>query len=391
MKKRSIINLTILITLTLACTTITLFSTSTPSPTITIPPEILHFENELVAFDYPAGTRIFATRDPAFLRYVGYIRLGGELAVGLANPGWIHNETLFSSIGVFRHTLPAGSSLEQVMQAAYTDAFTGQPLPGEVPELSGPVTIDGLAAVQKTNRVASGPLWYTLRDIWLEKDGSILRLSLWEEVYEQDFQPLADLFLSSLHIKDDLPPFTEKPTPEPTASPTPYPAAQLAHYEDNLLSFDYPQGMVVLLSGDAPSAYFPDIPFGGERLVGLGEPRFLVNGTYYRSIQITRRAMPPGSNLEAVLLDVYEQAQARIPQEPATLASTGPVTVAGQTGFQWAYRVTAGETTYEQRDVWLELNGQLYIISIWSEYTNPDDFWAFQSGAQALLDSLIIK
>jgi len=386
MNKRSIINLTILIILTLACTTITLFPTSTPNFTETIPPEILHFENELVAFDYPAGTRIFAAGDPAFSSYPYFIRLGGELAVGLADPGWIHNDTLFSSIGVFRHALPSGSSLEEVMQAAYVSV----PLQNEDVEQSGPVTVDGLAAVRKTNRVASGPLWYTLRDIWVEKDGSILRLSLWEEVYEQGFQPLADLFLNSLEIKDDLPPFTEEPTPEPTASPTPYPAVLLAHYEDNLLAFDYPLGMIIL-SGDTPFACFPEIPFRGERLVGLGEPRFLVNGIYYRSIQITRRPMPPGSNLEAVLLDVYEQAQARFPQEPATLASTGPVTVAGQTGFQWAYRVTAGEPTYELRDVWLELNGQLYIISIWSEYTNPDDFWAFQSGAQALLDSLMIK
>ena len=387
MNKRSIINLTILITLTLACTTITLFPTSTPDPTETIPPEILHFENELVAFDYPTGTRIFAAGDPAFSTYPYFIQLGGELAVGLADPGWIHNETLFSSIGVFRHTLPSGSSLESVMQTAYTDV----PFQNEVTEQSGPVTIDGLAAVRKTYRVASGPLCYTLQDIWLEKDGSILRLSLWEETYQDDFRAFADLFLSSLEITDDLPPFTEQPTPAPTASPTPYPAVLLTHYEDNLLSFEYPRGMIVLLSGDTSPACFPEIPFGGERLVGLGEPRFLVNGTYYRSIQITRRPIPPGSNLEAVMLDVYEQAQARFPQEPTTLASTGPVTVAGQTGFQWAYRVTAGEPTYELRDVWLELNDQLYIISIWGEYTNPDDFWAFQSGAQALLDSLIIK
>jgi hypothetical protein len=61
------------------------------------------------------------------------------------------------------------------------------------------------------------------------------------------------------------------------------------------------------------------------------------------------------------------------------------------TGLQWAYRVTAGEPTYELRDILLELDDQIYINSIWTEYTNPDDFWAFQSGAQALLESLAIK
>jgi hypothetical protein len=42
-------------------------------------------------------------------------------------------------------------------------------------------------------------------------------------------------------------------------------------------------------------------------------------------------------------------------------------------------------------DVWLELNDQFYIVSIWSEYTNPDDFWAFQAGADALVKSLVFK
>jgi hypothetical protein len=379
--------LAILLPLTLACTTITFIPTSKPNPTSTH--EILHFENELVTFDYPAGTKIFSAGDPGFSTYPYGIQPGGELALGLAGSGWIHETTgvLSSSIGVFRHTLPPGSTLEQVMLSAYEDIYLGN----AAGEQNGPVTVAGQAALQITYRIASGPLWYTIQDIWLEKDGSILRLSLWKEDYQDDFQAVADLFLNSLEIKDNLPPFTEQPTLSPTASPTPYPAALLTNYENNLLSFEYPQGMIVLTSGDTRSACFPDISFGGERLGGLGEPRFLVNGIYYRSIQITRRPMPAGSNLEAVMLDVYEQAKVNFPQESSTLASTGPVPVAGQTGFQWAYRVTAGELTYELRDVWLERNGQLFIISIWSEYTNPDDFWAFQSGAQTLLDSLVIK
>ncbi len=383
MRNRFIKTLALLLPVILGCA----ISTLLPTPTA-LPP--VHFENELVAFDYPAVARIFAARDPAFDPYPGYYELGGELVVGLANPGWMDDYgNLYSSIGIFRHALPAGSSLEQVMQAAYANN-TG-PVPEEVPEQSGPFTVDGRTGVRRTYRSSAGPLWYTLQDIWLEADGSILRISLNMEVYEADFQAAADLFLGSLDIKEDLPPFTGQPTPAPTASPTPYPAALLAHYEDNLLSFDYPQEMMVLPSGETPSDCFPEITFGGERLVGLGEPRFLVNGSYYRSIQVTRLPMPAGSNLEAVVLGVYEQAQVKYSQETSSLASTGPVPVAGQTGFQWAYRVTAGEPTYELRDVWLELNDQLYIISIWTEYTNPDDFAAFQAGADSLLQSLRIK
>jgi hypothetical protein len=392
MNNRFIMILVVLIPLTIACTTTSLFPSSTPVSTETASPEILHFNNELVAFDYPAGTRIFAAGEPGFAPYPMDDLMGGELVVGLASPGWIADYgTLYSSIGVFRHRLPSGSSLEQVMQVAYSDAFIGKPNPEDVPEQSGPVTIDSLAAVQRTYRVASGPLWYTLQDIWIEKDGSILRLSLWEETYQYDFRAVADLVLNSLDIKTDLPPLPIELTPETTASPTPYPSILLNPYNHDMLSFHYPNGMIVLRPGYTPLSCFPDIPFGGERLVGLGDPRFLVNDIFYRSIQITRREMPAGSNLEALMLDVYQQAQAKVPQEPSSLASSGPVAVAGQTGFQWAYRVTAGEPTYELRDVWLERDGQLYIVSIWTEYTNPDDFLEFQSGAQALLDSLAIK
>jgi hypothetical protein len=382
MTKQFVLLLVILLPPIIACNSInSLLPTSTP--------EILHFENDVVAFDYPAGARIFTESDSSFVTYPIGIELGGELDVGLANEGWIHQETrlVFSSIGVFRHRLVPGSNLEQVMQVAYEPVNF---LNAEE-DRTEPVTIAGLDAIQRTYRIASGPLWYKFKDIWIETDGSILRLSLWEETYQDDFQAVAELFLGSLEIKDDLPPLPVEPTPEKTASATPYPATLLNPYDHDVLSFRYPKGMIVLKPGYTPLVCFPDITLGGERLMGLGEPRFLVNDIFYRSIQITRRGMPAGSNLEAVMLDVYEQAKAKFPQEPSTLMSTGVVSVTGQTGFQWAYRVTAGEPAYELRDVWLERDGQIYIISIWTEYTNPDDFLEFQSGAQALLDSLVIK
>ena len=215
MKNQQIKFLAILLPLTLACTLFTLSPTPTASPTEISPIERLHFENELVAFDYPAAARIFTARDPAFLPYSNFYKLGGELVVGLANPGWMSDHgILFSSIGIYRHTLPADTSLEEVMQAAYA-ANTG-PAPEEVPEQSGPYPLDGRATVKRTYQFASGPLWYTFQDIWLEADGSVLRISLNMEVYEADFQAAADLFLSSLKIQDDLPRFSEQPTAVPT-------------------------------------------------------------------------------------------------------------------------------------------------------------------------------
>jgi hypothetical protein len=39
--------------------------------------------------------------------------------------------------------------------------------------------------------------------------------------------------------------------------------------------------------------------------VGLGDPQFTNFDRYYRSIRIFRQPMPPGSNLETVMLEAY--------------------------------------------------------------------------------------
>ena len=379
--------MTLAILLTLACKSVTLTPTPTPVPPTTTVPEILHFENDLVAFDYLAGTKIFTTGDPAFETYPYEIKLGGELAIGLADPMWIKSNTLYSSIGIFRHLFPPGSTLDEIMQTAYAEV----PLQNEVVEGSGPVTLDGLDAYQKTYRVASGPLWYTLRDIWIEKEGGILRVSIWEEAYAVAFQPLADMFLSSLDIKDNLPPFEEKPTPEPTASPTPFPEAMLLHYEDQVVAFDYLKGLKVYAAGDPAFVCYPDFELGGELVVGLGDPKFTGFDKYYRSIRIFHRPMPPGSNLEGIMLEAYRQAETKFPQQSGVLDASGPVTVDGLPAYQKTYRVYSGEPAYELRDIWVQKDHELFIVSIWTEYTNPDDFAAFEAGADVLLQSLDIK
>jgi hypothetical protein len=45
----------------------------------------------------------------------------------------------------------------------------------------------------------------------------------------------------------------------------------------------------------------------------------------------------------------------------------------------------------ELHDVWIPKDGELFIITIWTEYTNPEDFAVFQAGADVLIESLLIK
>jgi len=383
--------------LSLACNLLNRYPELTAMPPLfpkaSVQPEILHYENELVAFDYPAGARIFAAGE-FFYNYPYENNLGGELVVGLADPGWIiwnYGTFLESSIGVYRHTLPSGSSLEEVMQTAYTATFIGETVPEEVPEQSGMVTIDNLSAVQKTYRLASESLWYTLQDIWIEKDSSILRLSLWKQPNQEDFQAIADLFLSSLDIKDDLSLNSEEPTPSFTASPTPYPPALLKHFENDLVSFDYPQELVNFQPGDPLSVCFPDFQLGGELVVGMGDPKFLRRDQYYRSIRIYRLSMPAGSNFESIFIESYLPIEEKYIPDPGVLKLPDRIDIAGWTAIQKTYRITSGEPTYELRDIWIPKGDQVFILSIWTEYTNPEDFSLFQSGADAFLNSLVLK
>ena len=91
------------------------------------------------------------------------------------------------------------------------------------------------------------------------------------------------------------------------------------------------------------------------------------------------------------MYEAYLLPQVKFPHEKGVMDATGPVTVAGLSTFQWTYRISSGESAYELRDVWVPKDGELFIISIWTEYTNPDDFAVFQAGADLLLKSLHLK
>jgi len=53
--------------------------------------------------------------------------------------------------------------------------------------------------------------------------------------------------------------------------------------------------------------------------------------------------------------------------------------------------IYSGEPAYELRDVWIRVDNEFYIVSIGTEWTNPEDFDAFESMADDLLESLVIK
>lgn len=175
-----------------------------------------------------------------------------------------------------------------------------------------------------------------------------------------------------------------------TFFPTPTPS--LLHFENEFVAFDYLEGMKLYEGGDAGFQCYPDFQLGGELVVGLGDLKIPSSDYYFRSIRIFRQPMPSDSNLETIMEKAYQKVDPHnLRVKGGVMDATGPVTVAGLSAFQWTYRIYIGEPAYELRDIWIPKDGELLIVSIWTKYTNPDGFAAFQADADLLLNSLLIK
>lgn len=171
------------------------------------------------------------------------------------------------------------------------------------------------------------------------------------------------------------------------ATPTP----ALLHFENELVAFDYLEGMDLFTSADASFRCVPDFLLGGDLVAGLGSLKDADSGFYLRSIRIFRQPMPSGSDLETVMQEAYQRVDPNNWRKTGLLDATGPVTVAGLAAYQSTYRLFIGEPAYELRDVWIPAQDALFIVSIWTMYTNPEAFAAFQAKADLLLNSLVIK
>jgi hypothetical protein len=170
----------------------------------------------------------------------------------------------------------------------------------------------------------------------------------------------------------------------------PSPTPSLLHFDNEAVAFDYMEGMDLFAGGDAAVKCVPDFQLGGELVVGFGELK-QGTGSYFRSIRIFRQPMRSDSNLETIMQEAYLRADPYDLWGPGVMDTAVPVTVAGLPAFQTTYRVYIGEPAYDLRDVWIPKDGELFIVSIWTLYTNPAAIAAFQADADLLLNSLRIK
>lgn len=202
MKIRCIKIFSILILMLIACRALPFISTTPRTPEETVTPEILLFENEMVSFSYPANMLVYDSGDPAFTTYPINAELGGRLVAGLADPKAVYpNGLLYKTVSIFQYSDLPYTTLNEIVDNVY-DVIV-RPYPEQ--DVIDQVTSAGLPALQITYMVFAGEPAYKNRDIWIEKDDLVFRVSAWTMWSNPDsysaFETLSDQIIKSLIIK----------------------------------------------------------------------------------------------------------------------------------------------------------------------------------------------
>lgn len=155
-----------------------------------------HFENDFVAFDYPADWDTAATFFPAWTP--GHnSEYDADVVAAVAKR---NTDTPFEkftvSCSVMLRPLPDGSTLEQVMEETYAGMFIAEMVAEEA------VTVGEMVGYQRVYKQFHGePLWQ-VREVWLEHDGqiAIVHCKSLPNQFE-DVQADFDVILNSLEVK----------------------------------------------------------------------------------------------------------------------------------------------------------------------------------------------
>jgi hypothetical protein len=149
-------------------------------------------------------------------------------------------------------------------------------------------------------------------------------------------------------------------TNQTTTTSTQLPLTTVNHFEDRKISFDYPSDWSTL-SKISPGH---DEALNVDEVTGVGLPRSPV------SVRIYDRGLPTGSNLRRVYDETYSNTWISQYVKSYTIAES-IITVDGVTAYERVYKRPHGEPWYQIRDIWLEKEGRIYVLSCWA---SPDSF-----------------
>jgi hypothetical protein len=159
---------------------------------------------------------------------------------------------------------------------------------------------------------------------------------------------------------------------------------QANHFENDEISFDYPEGWQTL--SELWPEYQPghDVYLDADQLIGVADPASSTPWEKYTtSVSVERREMPSGSSLQ----DVFEQAYLKN-ADLVVAVSEGTAVVDGVTAYEKVFKRPHGEPWFQIRDLWLEEGGKIYILSCWAL---PDHFDEAQADFDAIVGSFHVK
>ncbi len=183
---------------------------------------------------------------------------------------------------------------------------------------------------------------------------------------------------------------TAIPPLKPTSTPTPLATiitnSELLFYENEWVSFEFPKWMKLYDTIDPSFVTYP-IDLGGDLLVGLADPNYISGDAVSRSIALFYYPSLGGSDLERAI----ELAYGDLTFQKGILQGDGAFSLAGLPAIQKTYHIDSDESSYEMRDIWYKEDTQVYRLSIWTPFTNQDNFTAFQTLSDALIKSMKVK
>jgi hypothetical protein len=164
------------------------------------------------------------------------------------------------------------------------------------------------------------------------------------------------------------------------------PAEGNGHFENDQFAFDYPAGWQTLdaIWGDrfTPAS---ENELGAREINGVADPATSTPWERYSVYcEVAVRELPAGRTLEEVYHEAYLTSPAAIEQ----VISETTLTVDGVTAYEYIYTQFWGEPLWQRRDVWLEKNGVIYILTC---KALPNRFEERQADFDLIVNSFHVK
>lgn len=170
---------------------------------------------------------------------------------------------------------------------------------------------------------------------------------------------------------------TVAPPPTAPPTPTPLPGGAARTFEHERFTFEYPSHWTNR-EDRYPGFIQPNPEFGTEEPVSVSGDGL--------GFFIGLRSLPEGSDLQTLVEETY----ARLLEGDAIeeMISEGEGTVDGLPALERVYKRFWGEPLVEQRDLWVERDGQVYVVSC---RASPNGFEAAMPLCDQVLAGLYLK